>query len=81
MLWSKMTVTAQKDVMVNASDCALEQTKTKCPGFSWDKVCFLPSILCNVVFWIQHENNVDNTLVFWLLLSSACSQQGTSQCQ
>lgn len=82
MLWSLKWQYAQKDVSLWIPLIyALEQTKTKCSGFSWDKVSFLPSSRCNVLFWIQHENNVDNTLVFWLLLSSACSQQRTSQCQ
>ena len=35
-----------------------------CPGFSWDRVNFLPSSWYSVKFWISYENNVDNTLMF-----------------
>ena len=35
-----------------------------CPGFSWDRVNFLSSSWYSVVFWVQYEKNVDNTLMF-----------------
>lgn len=50
-----------------------------CPGFGWDRVNFLPSSWYSAVLWIQYENNVDNTLVFLLLLSSAYSKSRTFQ--
>lgn len=31
-------------------------------GFGWDRVNLLPSSGCSAVFWIEEENNVDNTL-------------------
>ena len=37
---------------------------TECPGFGWDRVNFLPSSWYSTAFWIQYENNVDNTLMF-----------------
>ena len=42
-----------------------------CPGFGWDRVNFFLSSWYSAVFWISCENNVDNTLMFWLLLSQA----------
>ena len=35
-----------------------------CPAFGWDRVNCLPSSWYSAVFWVQYENNVDNTLVF-----------------
>lgn len=46
------------------------------PGFSSDRVNFLPSSCYPAVFWIW-ENNVDNTLMFQLLLSSAYAEPRT----
>ena len=37
---------------------------TDCPGFSWDRVNFLSSSWYSIMFWIQYEKNVDNTLMF-----------------
>lgn len=34
-----------------------------CPSFICNRVNFLPSSWYVVVFWIQYENNVDNTLM------------------
>ena len=42
-----------------------------CPGFGWDRVNSLLSSWYSAGFWIQCENNVDNTLMSQLLLSSA----------
>jgi len=39
----------------------LDDLLEKCPGFSWDRVNFLPVA---AVLWIQYEKNVDNTLMF-----------------
>lgn len=47
------------------------------PGFGWNRVNFLSSSWYKAVFWIQDENNVDNTLMFQFLLSSACSKSRT----
>lgn len=38
------------------------------PHFGWGRAHFLPSRWYNAVFWIQCENNVDNTLMLQLLL-------------
>ena len=35
-----------------------------CPGFSWDRVNFLSSSWYRVMFWVQHEKNVDNSQMF-----------------
>lgn len=40
-----------------------------CPGISWDRVNFIPSSWYDNVLWIQDENNVDKTLMYWLLLT------------
>ncbi|KAK4829943.1 LOW QUALITY PROTEIN: hypothetical protein QYF61_007666 [Mycteria americana] len=45
-----------------------------CLGFGCDRVDFLPSGWCSAVFW--YENNIDNTLMFWLLLSGVYTGQG-----
>ena len=37
---------------------------SRCPGFRWDRVNFLPSSWYSAMFWIQYEKNVDNTLMF-----------------
>lgn len=42
---------------------------TGCPGFRGDRVNFLLTTWYSAMFWIQCGNNVDNTLIFWLLLS------------
>lgn len=41
-----------------------------CTGFGWDGVNFLQSSPYGPVLWICDQNSVDNTPVFWLLLSS-----------
>lgn len=38
-----------------------------CPGFSWDRIHFLPSSWNSVVFGIYYENNVDNTMMVLVL--------------
>ena len=35
-----------------------------CPDFSWDRVNFLSNSWYGIVFWVQYEKNVDNTLMF-----------------
>jgi len=50
-----------------------------CPGFDWGRVNFLPSSRYSAVVWIYCENNVDKTLMFWLLLSSAYIKSRTFQ--
>lgn len=35
----------------------------KCPDFGWDRVNFFLCSWYNAVFWIQCENEVDNTLI------------------
>ena len=45
-----------------------------CPGFGWDRVNFLSSSWYSVMFWVQYEKNVDNTLMFSLLLSSVYTE-------
>ena len=50
-----------------------------CPGFGWDRVNFFLSTWYSAVFWIQGENNVGNTLMFQLLLSSAYLKPRTFQ--
>lgn len=39
------------------------------PGFSWNKLHFCPSNWYGIVVWIWCENDIDNTLMFLLLLS------------
>lgn len=48
-----------------------------CPGFSWDRVNFLPSSWYTAVFQIRYENNVDYTLIFLMLLNGACPKSRT----
>jgi len=50
-----------------------------CPGFSWRRVHFLLSSWSSAVFWIQDETDVDNILMFQLLLSSAYAKSGPCQ--
>lgn len=45
----------------------------KCTEFHWDGVNFLNSSLYSAALWICSCNGADNTSVFWLSLSSACS--------
>lgn len=35
-----------------------------CPGFAWGRVHFLSSSCHGAVFWVQYEENADNTLMF-----------------
>lgn len=49
------------------------------PGFGWDRAHFLPSSWYSAAFWIQYENNVEGTVMFWLLLSSSCPRSRTLQ--
>lgn len=51
-----------------------------CPGFSWDGVDSPPSNLPSAVLCTQCENHVENTLMFWLLLSSVFPESETSKC-
>ena len=47
----------------------LRPVSDACPDFSWDN--FLPSSWYSAVFWIQYENNGDNTLMF-LVVDKQC---------
>lgn len=49
------------------------------PGFGWERAHFLPSSWYSAAFWIQYENNVEGTVMFWLLLSSSCPKSRTLQ--
>lgn len=40
---------------------------------------FLPSSEYSAMFWVQYANNIDNTLMFYLLLSSVYNKSKTSQ--
>lgn len=50
------------------------------PGFSWDSIYFHPNSWYSALFWIQYEYNVDNTLMFRLLLSRAYLKSRTFPC-
>ena len=51
--------------MANSNPTMLHSSSVhQCPGFGWDRVNFLLSSWYSAVFWIQCENNVDNTLMF-----------------
>lgn len=50
-----------------------------CPGFSWDGVDSLPTSLSSTMLCTQCENHVENTLIFWLLLSCVFPESGTCQ--
>lgn len=52
---------------------------TMCTDFIWDRVCFLLSGWYSALFRIQYENNIDEILMFSLLLSSAYPKSKTSQ--
>lgn len=56
--------------------CATFESRQPPSGFSW---CGILSTWHSAVFWIQYGNNVDNAVVFWLLLSSAHSKSRTFQ--
>lgn len=44
-------------------------------SFSLDSVVFLPSAWCGSMFWFQEKNDADNTVMFYLLSSSAAQSQ------
>lgn len=52
-----------------------EDSETQCPGFSWDRDDFLYSIGHGAMFSLQEKNNIDNTTMFQLLLSSTAWSQ------
>ena len=45
-----------------------------CAAFGWDRVRFLHSSYYGAMVWICAGNSVDNTGMFWLLLSSAYTE-------
>lgn len=59
--------------------CFLNTMLRGCPGFGWDKIHFLLSSWHSAVFRAQGENNVENTLLFWLLLICAYPKPRTFQ--
>lgn len=42
-----------------------------CLGFGWDRVNLFLSSWCSGAIWIEYENNIDNTEMAELLLSTA----------
>lgn len=41
-----------------------------CPSLSWDRVNFVLSSWYSAVFCFKYENNIYNTLIFWVLLTA-----------
>lgn len=48
----------------------------RCPGLGWDRVSFPLIRWYRAVFWIQYENDVHNSLIFWMLLSRPYPDHG-----